>query len=49
MKYLIFSFLISASVIFAEDINDPFEDLNRLSFEFNESLDANILKPIAQS
>ena len=49
MKYLIFSFLISASVIFAEDINDPFENLNRLSFEFNESLDANILKPIAQS
>ena len=49
MKFLIFSFLISASVILAEDINDPFEDLNRLSFEFNESIDANILKPIAQS
>lgn len=32
----------------AEDINDPFEDINRITFEFNESLDRNFLKPVAQ-
>ena len=33
----------------SEDINDPFEDINRISFEFNESLDKNFLKPVAQA
>jgi len=32
----------------AEDINDPFEDINRITFEFNETLDRNFLKPVAQ-
>ena len=31
-----------------EDINDPFEDINRITFEFNETLDRNFLKPVAQ-
>tara|TARA_A200000159_G_scaffold48655_1_gene44935 strand:- start:52 stop:708 length:657 start_codon:yes stop_codon:yes gene_type:complete len=35
--------------MYAEDINDPFEDINRVTFEFNESLDRNFLKPVAQT
>jgi phospholipid-binding lipoprotein MlaA len=30
-----------------EEVSDPFEDLNRVSFEFNEKLDEKLLKPIA--
>ena len=41
-------FILFSSSLYAEDINDPFEDINRVTFEFNESLDRNILKPIAQ-
>ncbi|MDA9805318.1 VacJ family lipoprotein [Gammaproteobacteria bacterium] len=43
---LIVSFL-SVSLIYAEDINDPFEDINRTTFKFNESIDNNFLKPVA--
>ena len=39
--------LLSISFICAEDINDPFEEVNRITFEFNESLDKNFLKPVA--
>ena len=39
--------LLSISFICAEDINDPFEEINRVTFEFNESLDNNLLKPVA--
>ena len=49
MRSFIFTIFICSSFVIAEDINDPFEDLNRLSFEFNESLDANFLKPIAET
>ena len=35
--------------MYAEDINDPFEDINRVTFEFNESLDRYFLKPVAQT
>jgi len=45
-RILIVSFL-SVSLIYAEDINDPFEDINRITFKFNESLDNNFLKPVA--
>ena len=45
-RILIVSFL-SISLIYAEDINDPFEDINRITFKFNESLDNNFLKPVA--
>ena len=33
--------------LFAKEINDPFEDLNRDIFVFNEKLDEKILKPTA--
>jgi phospholipid-binding lipoprotein MlaA len=46
LRILLFLFL-SASFVFAEEINDPFEELNRISFEFNESMDKYFLKPIA--
>ena len=39
---LLFSFQL-----FAKEINDPFEDLNRDIFVFNEKLDEKILKPTA--
>jgi len=45
-RILIVSFL-SVSLIYAEDINDPFEDINRITFKFNESIDNNFLKPVA--
>ena len=49
MRSFIITIFVSSSFVIAEDINDPFEDLNRLSFEFNESLDANLLKPVAET
>ena len=42
-------FILFSYSLYAEDINDPFEDINRVTFEFNESLDRNILKPVAQT
>lgn len=45
-RILLVSFL-SVSLIHAQDINDPFEDINRITFKFNESLDNNFLKPVA--
>ena len=43
---LIFIFYISD--ISAKEINDPYENLNRKTFEFNENLDEKIAKPIAE-
>jgi phospholipid-binding lipoprotein MlaA len=40
-------FILFSSSLYAEDINDPFEDINRVTFEFNEYLDRNFLKPVA--
>ena len=39
--------LLVAFPIFGEEINDPFEDLNRDIFIFNEKLDEKLLKPAA--
>jgi len=39
--------LLSSFPIFGEEINDPFEDLNRDIFIFNEKLDEKLLKPAA--
>ena len=39
--------LLLSFPIFGEEINDPFEDLNRDIFMFNEKLDEKILKPAA--
>lgn len=44
-------FLFSALFVcslYAADINDPFEDINRSIFNFNESIDKNFLKPVAK-
>ena len=46
--YFLIFILFSAS-LYAEDINDPLEDINRITFEFNESLDRNFLKPVAET
>ncbi len=43
---LIFIFYISD--ISANEINDPYENLNRKTFQFNENLDEKIAKPIAK-
>ena len=45
-RILLVSFL-SVSLIHAEDINDPFEDINRITFKFNESIDNHFIKPVA--
>ena len=39
--------LLLSFPIFCEEINDPFEDLNRNIFIFNEKLDEKLLKPAA--
>ena len=39
--------LLLSFPIFGEEINDPFEDLNRNIFIFNEKLDEKLLKPAA--
>ena len=45
-------FIIIALIFFtnvnSSEVNDPFEDLNRKTFEFNENLDKKILKPTAK-
>ena len=46
LRIILLTFL-SISFIKAESINDPFEELNRITFNFNESLDKNFLKPVA--
>ena len=43
LRILLFLFL-SASFVFAEEINDPFEELNRISFEFNETINGETLR-----
>ena len=43
-KYILI--LIFSINVYCE-INDPFEDLNRASFQINETVDSVILKPIA--
>ena len=47
-KIFISSLLLLAISINSEQVNDPFEEFNRKTFEFNESLDEKILKPVAK-
>ena len=42
---IVFIFSINIS---SDEVNDPFENLNRKTFEFNENLDEKILKPTAK-
>jgi phospholipid-binding lipoprotein MlaA len=48
MRSYFLIFILFSSSLYAEDIHDPFEDINRVTFEFNESLDRIFLKPVAQ-
>ena len=43
------SILSLSTPAFGDDVNDPFENLNRKTFEFNENMDEKILKPIAET
>tara|TARA_Y100000768_G_C23953779_1_gene671658 strand:+ start:321 stop:1037 length:717 start_codon:yes stop_codon:yes gene_type:complete len=43
------SILSLSTHAFGDDANDPFENLNRKTFEFNENMDEKILKPIAET
>ena len=45
---IILSLLFSTSLVFSDEVSDPFENLNRKTFEFNEKMDEKIAKPIAQ-
>ena len=49
MRVILYTLIISSSFLYSEDINDPFEELNRISFEFNEKVDVNFLKPVAET
>ena len=49
MKNIIYLIVICTSFLHAEVINDPFEDINRITFEFNEALDNNIARPVAET
>tara|TARA_X000000368_G_scaffold269286_1_gene213355 strand:- start:2907 stop:3605 length:699 start_codon:yes stop_codon:yes gene_type:complete len=47
-KILISSLLLLTVSINSDEVNDPFEEFNRKTFEFNENLDEKILKPVAR-
>ncbi len=46
--FLIGSILASFHLA-SEEVNDPFEDINRDIYEFNEKVDDAVLKPVAES
>ena len=49
MKFFyLFIFIFYISDISANEINDPYENLNRKTYQFNENLDEKIAKPIAE-
>ena len=49
MKNIFISSLLFLSIsIISDDVNDPFEELNRKTFEINENVDEKILKPVAK-
>ena len=49
MKNIFISSLLFLSInIISDEVNDPFEEFNRKTFEFNENVDEIILKPVAK-
>ena len=48
-KIFISSLLLLAISINSEQVNDPFEEFNRKTFEFNENLEKTVLEPVADS
>ncbi len=51
MKQLLVSFLLffTLNSIVIADVEDPFEDVNRATHEFNEVFDSNIFEPISRA
>ena len=43
---LLLIFVVSINT-FSEEVHDPFEDINRITFNINDSLDNKIAKPVA--
>ena len=48
MRIITLIILFTSFNVHAEEVNDPLEDLNRKTYEFNEKLDSTILKPTAE-
>jgi len=49
MKFLyLFLFIFYISDVASNEINDPYENFNRKTYQFNENLDEKIAKPIAE-
>ena len=49
MKNIFISSLLFLSIsTISDEVNDPFEEFNRKTFEFNENVDEKILKPVAK-
>ena len=48
MRIITLIFLFTSLNVHTEEVNDPLEDLNRKTYEFNEKLDSTILKPTAE-
>ena len=47
MNKLLVTLLFFSCLLSSKDVSDPFEDINRLTFQFNESLDRIVAKPTA--
>ena len=45
--FLLTTLILSLNV-FSDEVDDPFEDFNRKTFELNEKLDEKIAKPVAE-
>ncbi len=48
MRIITLIILFTSLNVHTEEVNDPLEDLNRKTYEFNEKLDSTILKPTAE-
>ena len=47
--FLLLYFFIFSSFLLSDEISDPFENLNRKTFEFNENLDEKFARPVAEA
>ena len=48
VKIILFIVISSFFSLHASEVNDPFEKINRKTFEFNENLDELVVKPVAE-
>ena len=50
MRAFVFIYIfIFSSFLLSDEVKDPFENLNRKTFEFNENLDENFARPVAEA